>query len=214
MISYYKPNKGNSGALCSFKLNDGGFIQNKYREGCVFLDIVKQVSWNEEKRTGSFSKGESVTIKLNLMELGAILDCLENHRNFNAFHTFPNSENKVSVFFSEWKTGENTELVGYTFQVIKQINNVKSTFAIGFRLNEAQVLKEFIKLSIQNIIISNHAQQQKSFSEYMKNKRSNENGNGNGNSYNKQVHSEPVEADEDITYDSPSYTDEEVIDLF
>ena len=52
IVQYYKPNSSNKG--CAFSFDIGA--NNKNQEPCVYIRAVKQYSWNDKTRTGSFCK--------------------------------------------------------------------------------------------------------------------------------------------------------------
>ena len=49
MIQFYKPNPKVTGSACSFYLN---------RDGSLMASMLKQDSWNDQRKTGSFSKNK------------------------------------------------------------------------------------------------------------------------------------------------------------
>lgn len=51
MIQFYKPNPRNSGSACSFY---------KTRDGAIMFSIIKQASWDDSKKTGSFQKNRQI----------------------------------------------------------------------------------------------------------------------------------------------------------
>jgi len=75
MIQFYKPNAKNTGAACSFWYNP--------QQKAFWASIIRQASWDAKNRSGSFQKNKNiqeknVKVKLNVNEIGGILDCLEN----------------------------------------------------------------------------------------------------------------------------------------
>ena len=77
MIQFYKPNAKNTGAACSFWYNP--------EHGCFYTNIIQQASWNAKAKTGSFkanleNPNKFIKIKLNINEIGGILDCLDRGR--------------------------------------------------------------------------------------------------------------------------------------
>ena len=70
MIQFYKPNPKVTGSACSFYLN---------RDGSLMASMLKQDSWNDQRKTGSFSKNKghetkSVIVKLSRIEIAGIID--------------------------------------------------------------------------------------------------------------------------------------------
>ena len=74
IVQYYKPNSKNTG--CAFSFDIGA--NNKNQEPCVYVRAIKQHSWNDKTRTGSFSENakdpdKSISIKLNEIEVGGFI---------------------------------------------------------------------------------------------------------------------------------------------
>ena len=92
MIHFYKPNAKVTGTACSF-----WYTTN---EKAFFSSMIKQDSWDSSKRQGSFVKnkkveGKNVMVKFSAPELGSILDCVENKREFSAYHSSKDQITKI-----------------------------------------------------------------------------------------------------------------------
>ena len=150
MISFYKPNSKNSGTACSFSVNP--------KDNSVWGSLIKQSSWNEAKKIGSFSENQnnpnkSVKVKFSLTEAAGILDAIERNAEFSAYHT---SEKQITkIKFSPYIRDE--KQVGYSYSVNKEdkqnIEN-KQSYLIGFYFNEARLLKEFLSYSLNSVFES------------------------------------------------------------
>ena len=82
MIQFYKPNPKVTGNACSFFLT---------ADGSIMASMIKQDSWNDAKKTGSFSKNKgvpskSVMTKLSRIEVAGIIDAIETNREWTAYH--------------------------------------------------------------------------------------------------------------------------------
>ena len=139
MIQFYKPNKKVTGTACSFWLN---------RDGAVMASMIKQDSWNDSKRIGSFAKNKDnpnkrVITKLSNVEVAGIIDVLESNREFSEFHRSKNQT--LQIRFCPYL--RNDSQVGFSFSINKT-NNEDSTnkvgFIIGFTFAEGRYLKEFL----------------------------------------------------------------------
>lgn len=150
MISFYKPNSKNTGTACSFSVNP--------KDQSVWSSLIKQSSWDESKKIGSFSQNQnnpskSVKIKFSLTEVAGILDALDRGVEFSAYHTSDkqSTQIKLSPYIKDGKQ------VGYSYIVNKsdkQNSENKQSYLIGFYFNEARLLKEFLKYSLTSIFES------------------------------------------------------------
>tara|TARA_R100000008_G_scaffold85599_1_gene75961 strand:+ start:837 stop:1394 length:558 start_codon:yes stop_codon:yes gene_type:complete len=136
MIQFYKPNAKNTGSACSFWVN---------RDGSVMASLIKQASWDSQRKIGSFSKNKEnpkgrVITKLSRTEVGGILDSIESNREFSAYHS--SQKQVVQMKFGPYMRGDSQ--VGFSYSVNKQDkedSTFKASFVIGFTFPEARVLK-------------------------------------------------------------------------
>lgn len=148
MIQIYKPTPRNTGTACSFSFNN--------LDGNFYLNLIKQASWNDQKKIGSFSENaqnpeKKVVVKLSKIEACGILDALDNNRTADFFH---NSENqKLGIKFSPYIRED--KQVGYSLNVIKnsktQTTQPAVSFLIGFTFAEARMVSEYIKFGLNHI---------------------------------------------------------------
>jgi hypothetical protein len=147
MISFYKPNNKNTGTACSFSVNS--------KDNSVWGSLIKQSSWNDAKKIGSFSENQnnpnkSVKVKFSLTETAGLLDSLERNTEFSAYHTSEKQITKIKLapYIRDEKQ------VGFSYSVNKEdkqnIEN-KQSYLIGFYFNEARLLKEFLQYSLTSI---------------------------------------------------------------
>ena len=144
MISFYKPNSKNSGTACSFTVNP--------KDASIWGSLIKQSSWNEAKKIGSFSDNQnnpnkSVKIKFSLAEAAGILDAIEKNGEFSAYHTSEKQTTKIKLcpYIRDEKQ------VGYSYSVNKedkQNSENKQSYLIGFYFNEVRLLKQFISYAL------------------------------------------------------------------
>ena len=88
MIQFYKPNPRTTGSACSFWMNP---------DGTIMSSLIKQHSWDDKRKTGSFQKNKEnpkgrVIVKLGEPEVGGMMDAIESNREFSTYHS---SQNQV-----------------------------------------------------------------------------------------------------------------------
>ena len=147
IVQYYKPNSKNTG--CAFSFDIGPNQKNK--EPCIFIRAIKQFSWNSESRTGSFSENaknpeKSISLKLNEIEVGGLINAIENYCDFSAFHAF--QDNKTSISFKPYTKKDGNK--AFSFGVTR---NSANKFGIGVETSEAYGLREFLKFYLQELYI-------------------------------------------------------------
>jgi hypothetical protein len=156
MIQIYKPTPRNTGTACSFSFNN--------LDGNFYLNLIKQASWNDQKKIGSFSENaqnpeKKVVVKLSKIEVCGILDALDNNRTTDFFH---NSENqKLGIKFSPYIRDD--KQVGYSLNVIKnsktQTTQPAVSFLIGFTFAEARMVTEYIKFGLSHIFSTERSEE-------------------------------------------------------
>jgi hypothetical protein len=177
MISFYKPNSKNTGTACSFSVNP--------KDESIWSSLIKQSSWNESKKIGSFSENQnnpskSVKIKFSLTEAAGILDALERNSEFSAYHTSDKQVTRIKLapYIKDAKQ------VGYSYMVSKedkQNSENKQAYLIGFYFNEARLLKEFLGYALTSVFDSQRVEMIKKLK--------------NSNKENKNVATETEDAD-------------------
>ena len=147
IVQYYKPNSKNTG--CAFSFDIGA--NNKNQEPCVYVRAIKQHSWNDKTRTGSFSENakdpdKSISIKLNEIEVGGLIFAIEKYKEFSAFHSY--EDNKTSISFKPYMKKDGAD--AFSFGVTR---NSANKFGIGVEMSEAYGLREFLKFYLQELYI-------------------------------------------------------------
>jgi hypothetical protein len=147
MISFYKPNSKNTGTACSFSVNS--------KDNSVWGSLIKQSSWNDAKKIGSFSENQnnpnkSVKVKFSLTEAAGLLDALERNVEFSAYHT---SEKQITrIKLSPYMRDD--KQVGFSYAVNKedkQNSENKQSYLIGFYFNEARLFREFLVYALNSV---------------------------------------------------------------
>ena len=138
MIQFYKPNPKVTGTACSFWVS---------KDGSIMTSMIKQDSWNDVKKKGSFLKNKDnpqkkVVSKLSRIEVAGIIDSIERNAEFKTFHS---SQNQVlQIRFASYLDKETQIQKGFSFSINKQ-NKEDSTqrtgFIIGLSYPEARLLK-------------------------------------------------------------------------
>ena len=150
MISFYKPNSKNTGTACSFSVNP--------KDGSIWSSLIKQSSWNEKTKTGSFidnkdNPQKSAKIKYSITEVSGLLEALDKNTEFSAYHSSEQQITKIKLapYIKDEKQ------VGFSYSVQKEskenIEN-KQSYLIGFYFNEARLLKEFLQYCLISIFES------------------------------------------------------------
>jgi hypothetical protein len=141
MIQFYKPNPKVTGTACSFWIN---------RDGSVMSSMIKQDSWNSDRKIGSFAKNKNnpakrVITKLGRQEVAGIIDCLETNREFSTYHS--SAKQVLQMKFCPYMRGG--DQVGYSFSINKQDkedSTAKTGFIIGFTFPEGRLLRHDLEL--------------------------------------------------------------------
>jgi hypothetical protein len=147
MVQFYKPNPRNSGSACSFY---------KTRDGAIMFSIIKQASWDESRKTGSFQKNKTdpkgnVKVKLSLAEAAGILETVDKDVEFKEYH---NSQNQsIQIRFAPYIDKNTNERKGFSLSVNKtgKDSQEKLSFIIGLTFKEARLLREYMVYIIHDL---------------------------------------------------------------
>jgi hypothetical protein len=165
MIQLYKPNSKNTGCAFGFQR---GLSMGKNPEPCVYVTGIKQFSWDDKTKTGSFSKNQEnpdkkCQIKLDEKELAGLIYAIENGVEFSAFHSF--EDTKTTIVFKPYEKKGPKGGKAWSFTLTR---NSTEKFGIGVELSEAQLLCEFFKYFLRYVFNHRENEYQKRREEYKK----------------------------------------------
>jgi hypothetical protein len=143
-LQIYKPNSKNAGCAISFQIS-----QKDGQEPQFYVNMIAQHSWNDQKKTGSFSESrndpsKNASLKFNEFELGEIINAIQQK---TAYFTFHNSEsNKTSIKFSPFEKtkGQGDNAVKYMAFGLSITRNGSDNFKIPLEPGECIRLVSFI----------------------------------------------------------------------
>ena len=141
MIQFYKANPKVTGTACSFSVNP--------KDKSVYASLIKQKSWDDKSKTGRFDADNKCITKLNIMELGALVNAIDTKTDWSAYHGTQTRATKMN--FAPYSQGGNE---GFNFRVTadsKEDSEKKATFSMGFRYGEAEALKQYFLFSMNAV---------------------------------------------------------------
>lgn len=139
-LSFYKPNSKNTGA--AFSAN--------FKGSELFFNIVKQASWNDAQRRGSFKENvknpqKSLGVKMNSIEAANIILAMDTKGKYSTYHKSKNQNlNIIFELMVDKATGAEK---GFSLRILKEdvANSVdKISFSMGFYFPEGIILKAFL----------------------------------------------------------------------
>jgi hypothetical protein len=141
-IQFYKPTPSNKGVAVSISYNPEDYG--------IYVSFIKQFSWDNEKKTGSFKENKDnaqakKNIKFNDTEISGIIRAIEKETSWSTYHKFGN-EGGASISFSPYI--KNDLMAGFGLRVIESANK-ENIFSVGFTLDEATKLREWLKLCLK-----------------------------------------------------------------
>jgi hypothetical protein len=158
-LEFYKANPRSTGAACQFSFNS--------KERALFVSIKRQVSYNPQKRIGSFWDGERCLVKFSVNEIGQMCHALERNKEWSNYHGF--GGNKTQIFFKPYIKEDNEGnpvQKGFTLNIARSVGEEeKKSFLIGFDFGECVVIREFLKFALEHIFSAIYSADKKSAEE-------------------------------------------------
>ena len=146
MISFYKPQASNNGTACSFYMN---------KDGEFFSELLKQKTWDANRKIGTFNKDTKVSVKWSQLELAEILNLLEGKQpKFSAFHK--SQKQVVKVLFAKSDKYDGAYSLNVTREASDDSTNQQKYF-LGVYANEAVLLREHLRYLLQESFRVNDA---------------------------------------------------------
>lgn len=155
MRTYFKSTASNTGSLLNVSFASKLKNDKEEKEGAVFFKIVKQVTWDSDRKKGNFSKGASINVKFTLPEIAGIINSVESLTPFSFFHSFgKESANGTFNFFElQLKEGQKEGTRGYSLKIKKNNEEFKSFLTLNEGLDLAAFLK-YARKHIYNGLVS------------------------------------------------------------
>lgn len=155
MQQFYKPNSRNTGSACSFWV-DG--------QKSIMSSLIKQASWNDKTRIGSFSENKDnpkakVLVKLSPSEAAEIIDAIERNSSFDAYHR--SSKQVAKINFSPYHKKQKQEdgswvtvgdQLGFSYRISKEDaddSTSKISIVVGLNWGEARLLKMYLEEALK-----------------------------------------------------------------
>ena len=159
-INFYKPTQKVTGAACSFSFNS--------KEECVFIQLIKQVSYNAGKRLGTFNGGEKINLKFSMTETAGMIDALERNVAYSMFHT--TAVAKTGINFEPYMDQVTLTQKGFSLKIHQTAGENKIGFLLGFTFPEMALVKEYLKFSLEHCFTAIYSADKKAFADNLKKK--------------------------------------------
>lgn len=179
-VSLYKAREDMTGMAFSFSRG----LDQKTKEPRLYIEALKQASWNSKTKNGSFKESKddpskNIRSKFNLFEAGEIIRVLQNGGEWSSFHAFENDKTSIKVCTKPRKVKTSTknkktgkyedkwiEVPAYTFSMVR---NGSLSFGIGITQGEAEVICEYLKMIITDALKVRDEETQKRLKDSQKN---------------------------------------------
>lgn len=139
-LQFFKPNPRGTGHACSFNVQTKAEDETGRKVRGVYLEIIKQTSWDNSAKTGSFKDGQKINIKFSKTEAAGLLDAIERVTTAKMFHS--SGDKTTSIEFTPWMDGENYK--GFGFAILQN----KVSYRVGLTPAEVTELREWLKFSL------------------------------------------------------------------
>lgn len=176
-LQLYKSNKSLKGCAASFKFNS--------KDGKLWINLIKQVSYDEKRHIGSFKDGTKIAISVGLWEIGSFLEAFEKNTSFATVHSFEKEGVKeytniklapymAKVAKKNDDDDKEDEFVtvqkGFGLTVSKGKEDNKIALLLPINFGEVQVLKEYLKFVLNHCFSAIYAADKKAYLDSIKGK--------------------------------------------
>lgn len=158
-LNFYRANKSNSGCAISFN-----FGADKKGRINLYLNAIKQFSWDAKTGKGSFSgnaqdPSKKLTMKIEDIEIGNFLDVLSGGQGFSMFHKNDRAKSSTRAYFSPFIAPKIKDLKSGSF--VDNVNGIQTGYSLSvsrdstldfkvmFTMGEGQLLAEYLKVGIR-----------------------------------------------------------------
>jgi hypothetical protein len=100
-LQIYKPNSKNTGSAFTFQKS----TDKKSGAPVFYISAISQFSWDDSKKTGSFSGNaknpqKTINVKISETEAGSFVSAFNSRYEYTAFHSFDG--NSTTIKFTPW----------------------------------------------------------------------------------------------------------------
>ena len=169
MKTFYKSNKAVTGMLTNVSFDSKG--QN------IFVNLVRQKSWDDGKRVGGFAGGERLNVKFSAAEASGMIRALTRSEKFDFYHSFKDNKTFGSITYAEKEVGEGEKKTlrrGFYLNVKNGDKDGKTSLT----LDEGLDLADFLTFAKQHMNAALYAAEKQRVKEYLEKKKADE-GKGN-----------------------------------
>lgn len=159
-LNFFKAQATGKGSAASVKFTS--------KDQSFFIEVIKQVSWDENKKIGSFIGGAKVCTKLSMNEVGGMLSAAKNKSEYKTFHKTDTRSLQISFgpyFLDDKKTGEKAVYRGFGLSLF--ISKDES-YRIGFSPAELEVLIRYLEFGLDHCFSAIYAEDKRKLDEYFK----------------------------------------------
>lgn len=163
MINFYSAKQDNSGAMVSWSVNS--------KDGSVWARLIKQTGTTTGEggqRNGTYAGGQTINVKFNADEAGALIHGLRNFEKTSLFHKSPKGSTAINLspYVIEAK-GSTPEKRGLGFSVTQG----ELQFKIGMSLGQGETLAQFLEFALEHIFSALYSEEKKRIKESMDKKK-------------------------------------------
>jgi len=160
-IQIYKPNSKNAGSAFTFSSS----LDKNSSEPVFYISAIAQYSWNEDKKTGSFSGNsknpeKTINVKITPFEAGEFISAFNDRRDYNTFHSYGGSN--TTIKFSPWDKNSKISKYNPSSKSFEDQPIVLPCFGVTLSKGKSNSIKialepgevEVIKILLQNFLSS------------------------------------------------------------
>ena len=160
-LQFYKPNAKITGSAVSVSFNS--------KDEAMYIQFIKQVGYNTEKKLGSFKGGDKANFKFSLTEVGGMIDALERNVACPMYHGVGSNSARINFQPYIAKDGDQK---GFSLSITKVVEGQNDIYRIGFTFPEMRLLKEYLQFILDHCFSAIYSADKKKFEELKKKKES------------------------------------------
>jgi len=155
---FYKANPKSTGAACQFYLSSSS----------IMISMIKQDSWDAQRKKGDFKKNKNTPLgcmfmKLTRVETAGVIEAIERRKEWGCYHKSPTQD--ASLKLTLWKENDSA-IKGFgisgnkTVTIDSENKGKTASFFVTLTLDEARLLKNdlesFLHVTLKSTGQGNH----------------------------------------------------------
>ena len=150
--AFFKANAKNTGAALIIDTNVNSKDSTRID---TYLKIVRQVSWDDKNKTGTFKDnmekpGQFANISLSVDEMSSIIYAIDSKTKFSAYHAYNDKATTLNLIKKEYTDKDGVTSDYFILNINQDPKNKDAAISISLSMGEMQTIRVIAEEVVRN----------------------------------------------------------------